>query len=192
MSGPLLHFSHVGIHVRDVDGMARFYQDVLGLVETDRGDLPGRTLVFMSGDAREHHQVVLASGRTGDLADKVINQISFRVESLEYLQECYRRGKHVGGASDFRAVNHGNAWTLYFRDPELNRLEIFADAPWYIAQPCSEPLDLELSAEDIRAQTKRLCENDPTFVPIEVWRERIAKKIADARQNSEFGGKTTK
>ncbi|GHF49561.1 VOC family protein [Seohaeicola zhoushanensis] len=181
MTNALLSFSHVGIFVKDIEPMAEFYQKVLGLVVTDRGDLPGRTLVFMSGDAREHHQVVLATGRTGDLNDKVVNQISFRVETLEELQAHYRRISKVGGASDFRAVNHGNAWTLYFRDPELNRIEIFTDAPWYIAQPCAEPLDLDKSAEEIRAETRKLCEDDPTFVPIEVWRERIAKKIADAR-----------
>lgn len=182
MTDALLSFSHVGIHVRDVDRMAQFYQSVLGLVETDRGELPGRTLVFMSSDAREHHQVVLASGRTGDLDDKVINQISFRVETLEELQAFYRRILKVGGASDFRAVNHGNAWTLYFRDPEKNRLEIFTDAPWYIAQPCSEALDLDKPADEIRAETRKLCENDPSFVPIEVWRQRLAEKIEQSRK----------
>lgn len=182
MSKMILSFSHIGIFVKDLEPMARFYQDVLGLVETDRGNLPGRTLVFMSGDAREHHQVVLATGRTGDLADKVINQISFRVETLEDLQGAYQRVKKHGQATDFRAVNHGNAWTLYFRDPELNRIEVFTDAPWYIAQPCAEPLDLDLPAETIRAQTKSMCEKDPTFVPIEVWRSKLADKIAAARQ----------
>lgn len=182
MSKLLMSFSHVGIFVKDLEPMARFYQDVLGLVVTDRGNLPGRTLVFMSGDAREHHQVVLATGRTGQLEDKVINQISFRVETLEDLQDAYRRVKKHGQASDFRAINHGNAWTLYFRDPELNRLEIFTDAPWYISQPCAEPLDLERPADDIRQETKTMCEGDPSFQPIEVWRQALAEKIAAARQ----------
>ena len=182
MSTLMMSFSHVGIFVKDLEPMARFYQEVLGLVETDRGNLPGRTLVFMSGDAREHHQVVLATGRTGALEDKVINQISFRVDTLEDLQAAYQRVKKHAQASDFRSVNHGNAWTLYFRDPELNRIEIFTDAPWYIAQPCAEPLDLDLPADEIRKQTKAMCEKDPTFQPIEVWRKSIAEKIEAARQ----------
>ena len=61
MSQLMMGLSDVGIFVNDIEPMARFYQDILGSVETDRGDLPGRTLVFMSGDAREHHQVVLAT-----------------------------------------------------------------------------------------------------------------------------------
>ena len=91
--------------------------------------------------------------------------------------------KKNGKATDFRAINHGNAWTLYFRDPELNRLEIFTDAPWYIAQPCAEPLDLDLPTDDIRKLTKAMVEKDPTFVPIEVWRQKIAAKIESARRN---------
>lgn len=181
MDRPTISFSHMGLFVRDIERMAEFYQQALGLVVTDRGDLPGRTLVFMSSDPREHHQVVLATGRSGDLADKVINQISFRVGSLEELQDCHRRLQTLPGVSDFRAINHGTSWTLYFRDPELNRLELFADAPWYIAQPVAEPLDLSRPAEDIREATRRMCEADPTFEPIEVWRARLAEKIAKGR-----------
>ena len=34
---PVLTFSHVGIWVTDLETMRRFYTDVLGFVETDRG-----------------------------------------------------------------------------------------------------------------------------------------------------------
>ena len=173
-----LAFSHVGIFVRDTDAMTRFYQRVLGLVVTDRGHLPGRELVFMSRDPREHHQVVLASGRTGNPDDKVINQISFRLGSLEDLQAMHAQIKSEPGASDLRAVNHGNAWTLYFRDPEGNRLELFVDTPWYIAQPCADPLDLDRPAAAIRVETEAMCRNDPSFAPAEVWRADLARRIA--------------
>src|SRR5436190_21743372 len=83
-------FSHVGIFVRDLETMTAFYQRVMRLVITDRGNLPGRELCFLSSDPREHHQVVLATGRTGNPDDKVINQISFRVPGLEDLQQMYR------------------------------------------------------------------------------------------------------
>jgi catechol 2,3-dioxygenase len=187
MVGPTISFSHMGLFVRDIDLMASFYQEALNLVVTDRGDLPGRTLVFMSSDPREHHQVVLATGRTGELTDKVVNQISFRVGSLEELQECYRRLQEMSGVSDFRCINHGTSWTLYFRDPELNRLELFADAPWYIAQPVAEPLDLTLPAEEIRTATLQMCQADPTFEPIESWRARLAAKIEKGRATQQSG-----
>ena len=173
-----LSFSHVGIYVRDLDAMTAFYQRVLGLVVTDRGHLPGRELVFMSRDPREHHQVVLATGRTGDPDAKVINQISFRVGSLEDLQRMHAQIEADAGASDFRSVNHGNAWTLYFHDPEGNRLELFVDTPWYIAQPRADPLDLTQPADQIRSETEAMCRADPTFAPAEVWRAGLARRIA--------------
>jgi len=174
-----LAFSHVGIFVRDPDTMTRFYQRVLGLVVTDRGHLPGRELVFMSRDPREHHQVVFASGRTGDPADRVINQISFRVGSLEELQAMHQQLKSEPDATDLRPINHGNAWTLYFRDPEGNRLELFVDSPWYVAQPRADPLDLDQPADVIRRETEATCRRDPTFAPAEIWRADIARRIAE-------------
>jgi catechol 2,3-dioxygenase len=57
-----LVFSHMGFYVRDLERMARFYQDVLCFTETDRGDLGAVQLVFLSRDPAEHHQLVLATG----------------------------------------------------------------------------------------------------------------------------------
>lgn len=185
MARGALEFSHVGIHVHEMDRMTGFYQRVLGLVVTDRGHLPGRELTFMSRNPREHHQVVLASGRTGAREDKVINQISFRMGSLEELQETFAWLQGEPEATDFRAVNHGNAWTLYFRDPEGNRLELFVDSPWYIAQPCAEALDLHKPASEIRRDTESMCRADPTFEPAEEWRANLAARIAAASASSQ-------
>lgn len=177
-----LEFSHVGIHVHDMDAMAGFYTRVLGLVITDRGHLPGRELIFMSRNPREHHQVVLASGRTGSPQDKVINQISFRVGSLEQLRAMHQRVQAEPLATALRGVNHGNAWTLYFHDPEGNRIELFVDSPWYIAQPCSEPLDLNQPPETIRADTEAMCRAQPSFELADPWRARLAERIRRASE----------
>ena len=64
MTRPVASFSHFGIHVTDPARMEAFYTRVLGLLVADRGDLPGgATLVFLSRDPDEHHQMVLVSGR---------------------------------------------------------------------------------------------------------------------------------
>lgn len=177
MTTPTISFSHVGIFVRDLDKMASFYERILELTVTDRGLLPGRELAFMSSDPNEHHQVVLATGRTGELSEKVINQISFRVPSLETLRTMYRRLQREPEVSDFRAVNHGNAWTLYFRDPELNRIELFVDSPWYVAQPRADSLDLSLSADEIYRQTEATCLKDPSFMTREAWQDQLRTRF---------------
>ena len=60
-----LVLSHMGFYVKNLEAMGQFYKDVLGFIETDRGDLGVVQLIFLSRDPNEHHQLVLASGRPG-------------------------------------------------------------------------------------------------------------------------------
>jgi catechol 2,3-dioxygenase len=134
---PVIAFSHLGIHVRDAAAMEDFYSRVLGFTVTDRGELGGAQLVFLSRDPREHHQIVQVAGRPERLPYNVVNQISFRVAGLPELRQVYAllRGEAV---RDLVAVTHGNAWSVYFLDPDGNRLEIYTDTPWYVPQPLRE------------------------------------------------------
>src|SRR4029077_20236231 len=90
-SVPRLAFSHMGMFVADVARMEDFYTRVLGFTVTDRGDLEtprGKVfLVFLSRDPKEHHQIVLASGKPEGLPFNPINQISFRMASFGGLRE---------------------------------------------------------------------------------------------------------
>jgi catechol 2,3-dioxygenase-like lactoylglutathione lyase family enzyme len=65
MTTPAVAFSHVGLRVTDLAHMEDFYTRVVGLLVTDRGTLrdDGPTLVFLSRNPDEHHQLVLATGR---------------------------------------------------------------------------------------------------------------------------------
>lgn len=53
-----LVLSHMGFYVQNLEAMGQFYKDVLGFVETDRGDLGVVQLIFLSRDPSEHHQLV--------------------------------------------------------------------------------------------------------------------------------------
>lgn len=170
-----LVFSHMGFYVRDLERMARFYKDVLCFTETDRGDLGPVQLVFLSRDPTEHHQVVLASGRPTDLNFSVINQISFRVPDLATLRIVLARALADGGASDIQPVTHGNAISVYLRDPEGNRIEIFMDTPWYCEQPLREPLDLAQSDEAIMARAETLARSRPKFQSRAQWQAGMAR-----------------
>ena len=50
---PAMQLRHVGMYVRDIDVMAAFYREVLGFVETDRGEIRGQWVVFLTRDADE-------------------------------------------------------------------------------------------------------------------------------------------
>ena len=172
---PATTISHIGLHCFDRDNMVDFYTRVIGLVETDRGG--PEDLVFLSGDPeRDHHQMGLAPGRAvGQDAGPFLNQISFRVDSLDTLKA---RADAVAkeGITDVRQQSHGNAWSIYFPDPEGNTIEVFADTPFYVRQPCRDDLDLSKSNDEILAETKALHGNDPEFEPFDDWKSKMAGK----------------
>lgn len=174
-----LVFSHMGFFVRDLERMARFYKDVLCFTETDRGDLGAVKLVFLSRDPAEHHQVVLASGRPEDLGFNLINQISFRVPDLATLRQVRDRAA-AAEASELVCATHGNAVSIYFRDPEGSRIEIFLDMPWYCEQPLREPIDLDQSDAAVLAQAEALARSRPKFQPRAQWMAEMARRMGYA------------
>ena len=113
------------------------------------------------------------------VAFNVINQISFRTGSLDDLR-AMKESLEDEGVQEFRQVSHGNAWSIYFADPEDNRIEIFVDSPWYIDQPAGEPIDLAESNEAIIAATKSHVQTQPGYGSLADWRSEMAKTLEDA------------
>jgi catechol-2,3-dioxygenase len=164
----------VGLFVMDMERMIDFYGRVLGFAVTDRSP----NITFLSRSPADHHQVVLVSGRPSGLPDRIVNQVSFNVGSLAEVQRLHRRVR-AAEADEIRPICHGNAWSVYFRDPEGNRVEMFTDTDWYVTQPCAVPLDLDRPEAEIRRETEAFCRGQPGFKPIEVWRAEVARKIAE-------------
>ena len=176
-SVPKLSFSHMGIFVTDPARMEDFYTRVLGFAVTDRGLLGSVSLIFLSRDPRDHHQIVLASGRPADAGFNPINQISFRMDDFAGLREMHRRLENEG-VSALSPASHGNALSLYFKDPEGNRIELFVDTPWYVEQPVRVPIDMKLSDAEIWAWAERDARSRPGFRPVEKWRAELKAKLA--------------
>jgi len=175
-----LSFSHMGFYVHDIERMARFYADVLEFTITDRGHLGTPTgpveLVFLSRDPDHHHQIVLASGRPEPLAFNVINQISLMADSLQTLQEFHQRLQSAP-VTDIQPVTHGNAVSIYFRDPEGNRIELYIDLPWYVSQPARVPAPMELPTPELMAWAERHARTLPGFKMRTEWRADIARRM---------------
>ena len=177
---PRAAFSHVGIYVHDLAKMEDFYTRLLGLVVTDRGPLETpvgmQNLVFLSRDPHEHHQLVLASGRPADTPFNVLNQISFRLESLASLRSMHERLKDFP-VSDVIPINHGNALSVYLRDPEGNRVELFIDTPWYVKQPLRIRFDFAESDEALMRWAEETARKLPGFQPVGEWRREVAVRM---------------
>jgi catechol-2,3-dioxygenase len=179
-SVPEFSFSHMGIFVTDPSRMEDFYTRVLGFAVTDRGTLETTrgpvALVFLSRDETEHHQIVLAAGRPAEAGFNPINQISFRMADFAGLREMHRRLEEEE-VRELSPASHGNALSLYFKDPEGNRVELFVDTPWYVEQPVRVPIDMKLSDAEIWAWAERDARSRPGFMPVEEWRAEMRKKL---------------
>jgi len=167
--------SHVGLYVSDVPKMIDFYTRVLGFVVSDGA--PDGRITFLSRNPSDHHQVVLVRGRMTGEDTPMVQQVSFNVGDLPTVRRMFRKVREAGcKVIDPRC--HGNAWSVYFSDPEGNRIEMFCDTPWYIPQPCGFEIDLDKPADQLYRETEAYCRDQPGFKPMEEWRADISKKIA--------------
>lgn len=170
--------THLGVYSSNLDGMEKFYKEVLNLMVTDRGHvqrLGGVKIVFMSANPGSHHQFVMIE-KTDMPGQSTINQISFRVDGLPTLREVYKR-LSAAGTGAIHPVSHGNAWSIYGSDPDGNGIEVYTDTPWYVAQPHGKPLDLGLTDEEIYRTTEAAVRTDPTFRPVGEWAEDFRQKL---------------
>lgn len=170
--------AHMGIFVSDLDVMERFYSAVFGLVVTDRGvgAVFKNALVFMSGSPDQHHQIVLSTGRKPDTPSTIM-QLSFKVKSLEQLREVQKLAVQLQ-ASEMIGLNHGNAWSIYFYDPELNRIEVYLDTEFHTPQPCADPLDLTKTDAEILEQTAALIARLPGSMPRQDYIDQMKEVLA--------------
>jgi catechol-2,3-dioxygenase len=165
-----LRWSHAVLYVRDLDTMLSFYEKVLGFRVSDRGPIDSRNpaleLVFLSQVGTDHHQLAFVPVRGPD-APGQLDHMAFRVDSLDDVKELAEKLRDGGHADTLSPVNHGNAWSVYFKDPEGNGIEVFCDSPWAVRQPQAKPWDLSLTEEQLRRQTEAQFRDEPGFKPID-------------------------
>jgi catechol 2,3-dioxygenase len=183
-AAPRARLSHLGFYVRDLDAQADFYKRVFSLVETDRGvSGAGDPIVFLTGDSAEHHQLVLTAGLPPDAERTWLNQVSFRVGSLQELQRFHDWLRSCG-VTPSATVSHGNAWSIYFLDPESNNVEVYASSPWYVPQPFRVPIDLSRSADELLSDTYESVRAEADFSPVEDWAHRMDDTLESALAQS--------
>jgi catechol-2,3-dioxygenase len=178
-----MSFSHVGMFVEDLEGIVDFYQRYMGFAVSDEGTYFGSgRIVFMTRDPEEHHQIVFANVPS-EKARTVVQQLSFKVESLAALKGYHRRLANapiIHEGPNLGCVSHGNAVSKYFRDPAGNRVEIFFDTPWYVNQPMRMMIDLSLPDDQLWKIIEDHARAQPGFTTREAWQADLKAKIARA------------
>lgn len=174
---PKLVFSHFGIFCQDADLLADFYTNVLGFAVSDQGEpRPGMKMRFMTRRPFEHHQLVVAGGREVGIPSTV-NQIGFLTTGLAELRRIKALVEAVDGVSDITTADHGSAWTLYFLDPNGNRISVSAETGWFVPPGINWPLDLDGTDADITAGTEARCRAMDGFLPRNQWRSQIETEM---------------
>lgn len=136
---------HVGVYVHDIERSKAFYRDFLGLSVSDESDQSGAVFMTSKDRVEEHHELLLVPGREDG---KVIQQISFRCDSLGAVKEIYRSLLEHGVPIN-RTVSHGNAVSVYFEDPDGNQVEAYWPTGKEWPQPFGKPVDLAAAEEII-------------------------------------------
>ena len=181
-TGLRLEVAHAVLYVHDVADMIEFYTTTLGFEVTDRGPLGRDEIVFLSQNVNDHHQIAFITGRDEPQPSNSMNHVAFRspgsLDDLRALKKTLAADERV---TQIVPLTHGNAWSVYFRDPEFNGVEVFIDTPWHVRQPQGEPLDLDKSNDEIVEATRTHFSTEPEFGPIDDFYGRRAEHIGRHR-----------
>lgn len=118
--------AHVVLRVRDLPRMRDWYQTVLEAEVTQEMD----AICFLTYDD-EHHRIALLAIPGLEARDDTMrvgmDHIAFTYANVGDLLHSYERLRD-SGIAPFWPINHGVTVSLYYRDPEGNRIELQADA----------------------------------------------------------------
>ena len=117
---------HLVLNVLDVEASTKFYTDILGFeISVSR---PNATFLTCG---KIHHDLALFQAPEGALpvteGQLGLNHFAVQIEDMEELKEIYQRLKENDVAID-RTVDHGMTDSVYFSDPDGNRIEFFCNS----------------------------------------------------------------
>ncbi|EXJ55070.1 uncharacterized protein A1O5_12809 [Cladophialophora psammophila CBS 110553] len=192
----LIHHSpralaHVVLRTRpeNYETMIRFYQDLLGakLVHKDP------VLAFLRYD-EEHHRIALISSPETQPKSKSsagLDHIAFSYSTLTQLAQQYVYLKSMENPiKPLWSVNHGPTTSLYYRDPDGNKIELqvdnfdvpedadaFMSGPLYDTNPMGTDFDADKWADDILSKT--LPDGSEGLSTQEIKEKKMRKEIGE-------------
>ena len=117
---------HIVLRVRDAQKSKDFYMRTLGL-KLAHEDLTRGTVFLSFGE--QHHELALFEPATGEASDSKqpgLHHAAWQLGSFEELQAAYRELKAMGIAVE-STVEHNVTRSVYFPDPDGNRVELYCD-----------------------------------------------------------------
>jgi catechol 2,3-dioxygenase len=101
------------------------------------------------------------------------------------LKELNERLEHLR-RNDVQGIElwtHASMLSVYYRDPENNRMEFFMETPYYVRQPIAETLDVDISQDE--ATVWKAIEDrygaDPSFQLMADWKKAAVRKREESQ-----------
>lgn len=176
-----LQWAHAVVYVHDMDNMLDFYTNTLGFEVADRGPIAENApdIVFLSQVPRDHHQLAFIQTRKTVEPSNSVNHFAFRVAELADVRTMIDILGKDERASALNPMSHGNAWSIYFQDPEKNGIEVFCDTPFHVAQPQGKTWDPAWSDDELMTWTEENFGGESEFGPIEAFYTRREEELSN-------------
>ncbi|MEC9308004.1 MAG: VOC family protein [Chloroflexota bacterium] len=137
---------HLVLNVKNLDVSTKFYTDILGFDIA----LQRTTGTFLTC-GKIHHDLALFQAPEGAMpvteGQLGLNHFAVQVEDLDDLKEIYAELKDSGATMD-RNTDHGMTSSIYFFDPDGNKIEFFCNN----TDTAREGLDLMKSPDRINKE----------------------------------------
>ncbi|KAF6830921.1 biphenyl-2,3-diol 1,2-dioxygenase 2 [Colletotrichum musicola] len=120
-----ISIAHIGLRTRNPDKLVAFYQNLLGA----RVVLANDYISVLTWD-EEHHRLAIihdAAAVPKQPNSSGVDHIALQFASVKDLVQVYRQAKDAGIAPD-RCINHGVSTSLYYTDPDGNKIEALIEA----------------------------------------------------------------
>jgi len=113
---------HVVLNVRNIEESAHWYKDVLGMIETARGEGG----IFLSFGEQDHDIALFAAPANAKPSKLGLQHVGLEIDGgIDELRLLH--GRLIERQVQITEIaDHGIAWGVYFLDPDGNELEFFA------------------------------------------------------------------
>lgn len=116
---------HVVLNVHDLDASIKFYTEALGMEVMAHNR--ERHAAFLSFGTQHHDIALFRAPEGAERGELGLNHIAMQIEGGEAeLRQLYGRVLNAGARID-HTTDHGLTRSVYFFDPDGNRLEIFCE-----------------------------------------------------------------
>ncbi|KAK1992424.1 glyoxalase/Bleomycin resistance protein/Dioxygenase superfamily protein [Colletotrichum falcatum] len=117
--------AHLGFRTRNPERLVDFYKKFLGAQVV----LANESISILAWD-QEHHRMAIINDPAAAAKEEGacgIDHVALKFASVGDLVRVYRSGKEAG-ITPVWCLNHGASSSLYYRDPDGNRIEAMVDA----------------------------------------------------------------